>query len=128
MPIRDQSAQERSLDNDYGATRGPNAPDSFEVAFFSDDGDTEIAGGGYVRATLDNDDWLPAADGVKASLPIAFADSTDEWADTVTHAGLYDPVAAQWWDVVPLDEPLDVTGAGDGPIVILSIFYDNNLD
>ena len=63
MPIRDQSAQERSLDNDYGATRGPNAPASFQVAFFSDDGDTEITGGGYARATLDNDDWNAAADG-----------------------------------------------------------------
>lgn len=131
MPIRDQAAQERSLDNDYGPTRGPNAPDAHEVALFMGDpdlGGLEVAGGGYARAALDSDDWLLAADGAKVSPTVTFPDTTDEWPGTVTHAALYDPVEGLWWDSVPLEEPLDVTGPGDSPQVVLSIFYDTNLD
>lgn len=137
MPIRDQAAQERSLDNDYGVTRGPNSPDSFEVVLFVGDpdlGGTEVPasvegeGTGYARATLDNDAWLTAVAGVKESQPIAFADALAEWPDTVTHAALYDPIGGAWWDCVPLAEPLDVTGPGEITPLVFSIFYDTNLD
>jgi hypothetical protein len=123
--LRDQVMQERSLDLFYDT-----APNPFEVALFDDDpdlGGVELSGNGYARGTVDTADWAPAGDGVKTTSPIVFADPTGEWV-TATHVGLYDPVLAAWADVVPLAEPLDVTGAGDGPEVAISVFYDNNLD
>lgn len=131
MPIRDQAAQERSLDNDYGTTRAAAAPAAFEVAGFAGDpslGGVEVSGGGYARGVLSNDDWLAADGGIKTSLPVAFPAPTGAWSATVTHVGLFDPVEAAWWDVVPLVEPLDITGAGDPPSVVVSILYANNLD
>lgn len=147
MPIRDQAAMERSLDNDYGTTRGSNAPASFEVALFMGDpltGGVEVtatsdvddgAGGvvavanGYARATLSNDLWSPAGEGVKTTTaPVVFPDTLAEYPDTVTHWGLYDPVTAQWWDCAPITEDLDVTGAAPGPALFLSVFYADNLD
>lgn len=139
MPLRDQAAQEASLDNDYGPTRGPNSPDAFEVALFA--GDPDIDGvevpaenvddepTGYIRVTLDNDDWLPATGGVKESQPVSWPPAEGEWPETVTHFALRDPVTGAWWDAAPLEEPLDITSASDtGPVLVLAIFYDNNLD
>lgn len=123
--LRDQVMQERSLDLFYDT-----APNPFQVALFDADpdlGGTELAGNGYARPSIDTGDWNPAADGVKTSDPIPFASSTGEWV-TATHVGLYDATVGAWADVVPLAEPLDVTAAGDGPLVVVSVFYDNNLD
>jgi hypothetical protein len=137
VPIRDQAAQERSLDNDYGPTRGPNSPDTLEVAFFAGDplldgvevpADVDGVPTGYAPAVHDNDDWEPAADGIKQTLPIIFPDALTEWPETVTHAMFRDPVTGECWDTVELEEPLDVTGPGTIPPVVLPIFYDNNLD
>lgn len=129
MPIRDQAAMNRSLDNDYGTTRGPNAPDAFEVALFDEDptlDGVELAGNGYARGAQDNDDWLPSADGLKATVaPVAFPDATAAWT-TARYWGLYDPITATWWEYARLVEPLDVTAAGPGPTLALAIFYDNN--
>jgi hypothetical protein len=130
VPIRDQAAMNRSLDNDYGSTRGPNSPAAFEVALFSGDptlGGVEIAGSGYARGALNNaTGWLAAADGLKATVaPVAFPATTAAWS-TVTHWGLYDAVSATWWEYARLVEPLEVTTAGPGPTVALAIFYDNN--
>lgn len=141
MPIRDQVAMEKSLDNDYGPTRGANSPDEFEVALFSGDpenggleisdeteidlpgGGIDVVANGYARAVLDNDDWDPAAGGIK-SAEVTFAAPTQAW-ETITHWGLYDPVEGVWWDCAPFAEPLDVTGAGPAVDVTLSVFYDN---
>ena len=125
MPLRDQVMQERSLDLFYDT-----APNPFEVALFDDDpdlGGVELAGNGYGRGTCTTADWNPAAGGVKSTGPLAFPAATGEWV-TATHVGLYDAVVGAWADVVPLAEPLDVTGAGDGPTVVISVFYDTNLD
>ena len=139
MPIRDQAAMERSLDNDYGSTRGPNAPDSFEVMLLDsfgveiddvsldEDGITEIPNG-YARATHDNDDWLPAAEGVKVSGTVTFPAPTAEW-ETAVYRALIDPLTNQRWDYAPLADPLDVSGAGSGtPTLVMTVFYDDNLD
>lgn len=123
--LRDQMMQERSLDLFYDT-----APNPFDVALFDGDpdlGGVELAGNGYARASIDTGDWNPAGDGVKTSDPLPFADSTGDWV-TATHVGLYDATEGAWADVVPLAEPLDVTAAGDGPLVVVSVFYDNNLD
>jgi hypothetical protein len=121
--LRDQVMQERSLDLFYDTALNP-----FQVALFDGDPDAggeELSGNGYARASVDTGDWSPAADGVKESDPIAFADATGAW-ETATHVGLYDATEAAWADVVPLVEPLDVTSAGDGPVVTLAIFYNDN--
>ena len=123
--LRDQVMQERSLDLFYDT-----APNPFEVALFDDDpdlGGVELAGNGYARGACDVGDWNPAGGGVKSTDPLSFPAATGEWV-TATHVGLYDPALGAWADVVPLAEPLDVTGAGDGPLVVISVFYDNNLD
>ena len=123
--LRDQVMQERSLDVFYDTYTNP-----WEVALFDADpdlGGVELAGNGYGRSACTAGDWTPATGGVKSTIPLTFPDATGEWV-TATHVGLYDPVAAAWADVVPLEEPLDVTGAGSGPQVVISVFYDNNLD
>lgn len=130
MPIRDQAAMNRSLDNDYGSTRGPNAPAAFEVALFFGDptlGGVELAGNGYAPGSLDNGTgWLAAADGVKRTVtPVPFPDATAAWS-TATHWALRDPITGLWWEYARLVEPLEVTTAGPGPTVALAIFYDNN--
>ncbi len=130
MPILDQAAQEASLDNDYGVTHGPHAPDSFEVALFDVDptlGGVELAGNGYAPGTIGNDaDFAPAADGVKQSAaPVAFPDATAPW-ETARYWVLRDPLTGVRWDYAPLAQPLDVTAAGPGPTVALAIFYTNN--
>lgn len=133
MPIRDLAARNASLNNDYGATRGPNAPDAHSLALFSGDpmidagdgGGVEISGGGYARVTIDQSEWLPAADGLKTlAAPKTFPATTGEWPDTVTHWALYD--GSTMWDCGPLAEEVDVTGAGAGPVVNVTVFYDDD--
>jgi len=147
VPIRDQAAQERSLANDYGPTRAAAAPAEFDVCLFDGDpmlggleiadttevddgeGGTEVVANGYAPGVLDNDDWNAPDGGVMTTTaPVQFPTVLAEWPDTVTHWALRDPVTGFWWDCAPLVEPLDVTAAGPGPTVTLSLFYDNNLD
>lgn len=123
--LRDQVMQERSLDLFYDT-----APNAFEVALFNGDpdlGGVELSGNGYARSSITTGDWKTATDGVKTSDPITFPAPSGEW-DTARFVGLYDAIEGAWADVVPLAEELDVTGAGDGPKVVISVFYDNNLD
>jgi hypothetical protein len=122
------AAQNASLDNDYGTTRGPNTPTSLQVALLaSADTSDEITGTGYARVVLDSDDWLAAADGVKTSEPVSFGPPTGAW-ETARFAGLYDTVAGAWWDVVALTEPLTVTGAGPAVVVTLSVSGSGSLE
>lgn len=123
--LRDQVMQERSLDLFYDT-----APNPFEVALFDGDpdiGGVELDGNGYARGSLAATDWNPASDGVKTSDPVAVGSPSGDWS-TALWVGLYDATVGAWADVVPLAEPLDVTGAGDPPLVAVSVFYDNNLD
>lgn len=126
MPIRDIAAQNRSLDNDYGTTRGPNAPSSFQVALFESNpalGGIEITGPGYARVTLSSNSFAAAVDGVKTA-QVTFPDATGAWTQA-TYWGLYDPVGAMWWDCAPLATTLTVSGASSGPVVNLAVYYDN---
>lgn len=123
--LRDQVMQERSLDLFYDT-----APNPFELALFDDDpdlGGLELTGNGYARGLVTTGDWTPATGGVKSTAPITMPAPTGEW-QTARWVGLYDPISEAWADVVPLAEELDVTAAGDAPLIVVSVFYDNNLD
>jgi hypothetical protein len=140
MPIRDTAAMNASLDNDYGATHGPNAPASHDLALF--DGDpmviddetglpvgvelTGVDSPGYARVTIAAADWEPAADGAKAlTAPVQMPDATDAWTEA-THWGLFD--GSTLWDCGPLTEALEVTEAGTGPLVSPVVFYDESVE
>lgn len=128
MPIRDVSARRKSLRNDYGSDRAADAPASHALALFAGDpmvdvadgGGVEVTGGGYARVTVSPADWTD--DGIETlTVTKTFPASTGEW-DEATHWGLYGDDGL-WWDCGELAEPLSVTGAGDGPIVQIDLYY-----
>lgn len=136
MPIRDVTAMDASLDNDYGSTAGPHAPASHEVALFFGDPMLDVADGGgveleaadcpgYARVTVVQSDW-PAADAGSKSLSVTFPATSGEWNVAATHWGLYGSDGA-WWDCGEMVEPLEVTGAGSGPLVVVTVQYDDSL-
>lgn len=133
----DVAAWNALLDNTYGATRGPHTPAAFEVALLAtsdpaseiatttevDDGDggTEPVANGYARPTIGAGDWAPAADAVKAStFAPDFGTPTEAW-ETARFWALIDPTTDAVWNVVPLLDPLTVTGAGSPVTVQLNI-------
>ena len=144
MPLISTAAQNASLDNDYGATCGPNSPAAHRVRLWMGDPDgdgvevpntTETEAGtvanGYAPVVIDNDGtvWLDAEDGQKSTAAVVqFPDALEAYPGTVTHATLEDSTdATAVWDSVPLLEPLDVTSAGVGPAGVLTIFYSTDL-
>lgn len=139
MPIRDIVAMNRSLDNDYGTTRGPNAPAGHLLALFVSDPMLSVENGGniecsaashpgYARVSVAPENWLPAANGRKdLAAPKQFPATTGEWDPEPEYWALYDSAGAVMWDCGPLSDPLQVTGAGSGPLVSVSVFYDDAL-
>lgn len=149
----DTAAQNKSLDNDYGTTHGPNSPTSFLLALYVGDPEnggvelanqtevdvvdasgvvtgTQLLPNGYAPAAVAHADFAAATAGVKATTaPVQFADATQEWPDTVTHWQLVDAGDGTRWDAGLLAEDgLTVTGAGPGPTVAVSIFYADAVD
>lgn len=120
----DVAAWNTLLDCVYGPTRSTSAPDAFEVALLeTTDPASELAGNGYVRPTLDNDEWLPADEAVKTSTYApSFGTPTDAW-ETARFFALID--GSTVWNVVPLTDdaggPLTVTGPGPAVTVLLAI-------
>lgn len=128
MPIRDVAAQNASLDNDYGTTRGPNAAASHDVALFIGDpmnDGVEVTGSGYGRVTVPATGWALADDGFKTlTVPVEFPPPSGAYPDSVTHWALW--AGSVMWDCGPLTEPLDVTGASpSGPHVSVTVFYND---
>jgi hypothetical protein len=130
----DTAAQDASLDNDYGATKGANAPSSHELALFTDDprlGGVELdATGGYVRVVVTNDgtNWPAASGGMKVGAFQTFPDSTAAWSDTAKWWVLFDHAdGTTRWDAGPLDDEIDVNAAGAGPVTRPSIYYNGGL-
>lgn len=127
--IRDTAAQNKSLDNDYGATHGPNAPASHSLALFA--GDPNLTGteltsaGGYARVTVTNNgtNWPAAANGVKVCAVQTFPVSTAAWSDVATHWALFDGTTC--WDTGTLDEEIDVSAAGVTATAAPKIFYQD---
>lgn len=136
MALVSIAAQNASLDNDYGATAGPNAAAAHEVALYQGDplnGGVELdAAGGYARPTITNDGttWAAAAGGSKSSAVVTFADSTDEWTvggspAVATHFLLIDATTGDFWDSGLLGDEISVEAAGPGPSVQLTIYYES---
>jgi hypothetical protein len=129
--IRDTAAQNKSLDNDYGATKGANAPASHVLALFA--GDPNLTGveltsaGGYARVTVTNNgtNWPAASDGLKVAAAQSFPASTAAWSDVATHWALFDAAdGTTCWDTGTLDEEIDVSAAGVTASVTPKVFYE----
>ena len=146
MPILSTAAENASLNNDYGATKGPNAAAAHQVALFIGDpaGDgIEVPNttvteefplgtpNGYARVVLTNNgtNWAAAADGQKDSaIAVEFPDALEAYPGTVTHFALFDNAdGVTGWDCAPLLDPLDITEAGDGVSVALTVFYSDSV-
>lgn len=139
MPIRSVAAQVASLKNDYGTSRGANAPASWELAIFTSDpmtGGTEMpttTGGvanGYARVTVANTDAnFPAPDPVTGELvatAIVMPTSLAAYPATGTHWQLFAVGTGDAWDCAAFaaTDRVVVTGAGAAPRPVLSIFYN----
>ena len=137
MPIRDVAAMNRSLDNDYGTTRGPNAAASHQLALFDGDpmldpidgGGTELSAvdnPGYARVTINPADWAAAVNGMKElTAPKEFPDPTAQWLSSATHWALIE-TGEIFWDVGPLTDALEISGASTtGPLVNIAVFYED---
>lgn len=128
MTLLSPAAQSASLDNDYGANAGPNAPADLEVALFNGDpllGGTELTGdGGYAAVSVPNDGatWPDAASGgAKTSAVISFPDPTAAWSDTATFFVLRDASTGDEWDSGVLADVIDVDEDEDGNLTVLSV-------
>lgn len=138
MPIKDEAAMNASLNNDYGATKGPNSPSSHSLALFVGDPQLEVADGGgyeisaiscpgYARVAISNDaSWAPAADGMKQTAEsVEFPAPTDEWVEEPTYWALIAP-GEVIWDTGPLTEPMQITSAStEGILIRPVIFYSD---
>lgn len=141
---RSIAAQNATLDNDYGTTRGPHTPAVLEVALSGsreladeistttevDDGlgGTEFVANGYARGTHSSDDWLPAADAAKTtSVPVSFGTPTEAWG-TLRYALLLEPGTDAVWDVVKLNETEVTTGAGTPVTALLTVASSGNFE
>lgn len=127
MPILDDAARNKSLANDYGPTRGPNAAASHTVELWdgdpSLDGSAQITGGGYAAsAPVAPGDWS-APDGGQIQATPTFPSPTGAWS-TATHFVLRGSDGLGW-DYGVLAEPLYVTGAGGPPEVTVTVFYND---
>jgi hypothetical protein len=129
-------AQNASLDNDYGATKGPNAAAAHEVALYAGDpltGGVELdSAGGYARPVVSNDGttWAAADGGAKTSAVVTWDVSTAEWTSAGDPAVadyflLIDSATGDFWDSGLLSDPISVDAAGATPSAVLTVFYDN---
>jgi hypothetical protein len=133
MTLLDTAAQDISLDNDYGATKGSTAPASLEVALFTGNpllGGTELtSAGGYVRPVVANDGttWPTAASGgAKTMAPVTFPAPTGAYSDTATWFVLIDHAdSTTRWDGQELSEEIDITAAGPAFQIQPKVYYEN---
>lgn len=144
MPL-DLAAQVASIKNDYGATRGPNGPATFQVALFTDDptvGGVEMpnltatvdeaglpidVANGYARAGISNNGaTFPAPDpttGILTTAIISWPVSQFAYPLEAKAWVLYDGSTRWDYGVIPRDQWLYVPAAGVTPRLALSIFY-----
>ena len=129
--IRDTAAQNKSLDNDYGATKGANAPASHTFHLFAGDPRIPEADGGgvelttgYTPPTITNNgaSWPAAANGAKTGAVVALTFTAD-LADGATHWALKGS-DGYWWDTGELDSEISAAASGTSKNVVPVIFYE----
>lgn len=135
MSLLDVAAQNASLDNDYGATKGANAPAAHQVAIFTDHpdlGGVELDSfGGYARVMWTNNgtNWPAASGGQKVSADVVFATSSDEWqaggvSATGTYWVLFDNAdGTTRWDCGRISDEVSVSATGAVVTLRLTIYY-----
>lgn len=141
MPIYSTAARFKSLQNDYGPTRGINSPDSYTVHLWvgdpSQEGSFEMPGtteledasvvpNGYVPPTVSADSFVVDELGISAVVPLP--DALEEWPHTITHWLLKDAATGEEWDYSLLSEPVDVTAAGPVQPIEVTVFYDDEIN
>lgn len=129
MPLGDVTEQMRVLDSMFGVDHSSAMASSHTVHIYTGnpyDGGVEITGPGYAAVSVDNDATWPAADtDATKSIDVTFPDPTDAWDDGgcwVLTADDTDDIAA--WEF--FDAPLEVDGAGDGPVVTVTVYVPND--
>lgn len=123
MPIRDATARRKSLRNDYGTNAAADAPSSHDLHLFNGDpmlDGVEVTGDGYAAVQVDPADWVDDESEAIVAL-VTMPAPTGAW-DIATHWAL-EGSDGLWWDCGEFATPLNVTGAGDGPLVRVPIFY-----
>lgn len=108
MPIRDDAAANASLDNDYGSTKGPNAPAAHELTLFNGDpsaGGSEVTDAPRVTVANDGTNWPTAASNrQKVGIAHTFG-GTATYALEGTHWALIDAAdGTTMWDTGELAE------------------------
>lgn len=136
--VLDVAAQNASLDNDYGATKGPNAATAHQFALYA--GDPQLNGveldaaGGYARVVIPNDgtSWPDAAaNGAKTAAPVTLPAATGEWTvggapAVATHFVLIDNAdGVTGWDSGRLDSPISVDVAGVTGSASPTVYYNS---
>lgn len=111
------TARAKSLANDFGPTRGPNAPDSFYVILLDDDPEfdgVELDSGtcpGYARVLVDSDDFV-VVDDVGMRIFATLPDATGAWSKIGRFAALLNSAdTTEMWDYTTID-PIRVREAG----------------
>jgi hypothetical protein len=129
----DIEAMNRSLANDYGPARGPNADSThllhLWVGDFRLDG-VEVVGGSYAPVQIDAGDWAaPDGGGISTGVALTYPVPSVGWG-VITHwrlSGLNDGL---WWDGGRFSAPLDVTAPG-GTLTLdvgaVTVFYADRL-
>jgi hypothetical protein len=132
MPLVDVDAMNRSLDNDYGTTRGSNAAASHTLELWSGDpieGGAEVVGSGYAAQTVMPSDWDPAENGAKSiAVDVDYPIAGEDWG-TVTHWLLRGDDGTAW-DAAALAEPLPVVEGASLHFSAgtITVYYDRLLE
>lgn len=124
------TARTKSLSNDYGPTRGPNAADGFRAAIYDDHpefGGVEldtVSCPGYARVVVDNDDFAVVGGGIEVT--VAVADATGPWTKTGRWVLLLNAAdLTEVWDYVPVTAVRPSEASTFDPLRI-TVFYSDD--
>lgn len=111
------SARAKSLANDFGPTRGPNAPDGFLIILLDDNPEFDgveldsTSCPGYARAAVNNDDF-EVVSGVGMRVLKTLASPTGAWTKIARYAALLNASdTSEMWDYTAIN-PIRVREAG----------------
>lgn len=133
MALLDVAAQNGILDNNFGGSKGPAAPNSFTLELWAGDpadGGVQLDNaGGYSPLTVTNNgtNFPPADAGAKTMATQTFATSTGEWLaggnpDVATHWLLRDPVTGAAWFSARLADEVSVETSGT-TVTVTPVIY-----